>query len=548
MANQTSTVYQTNTTQLPEWYTQYMSGLAARGNAALGTDQPTPKLNADGTPVLDADGNPVMNPARPVRWGFDADGNPRNMDEQVAGPSDQELQAWQAIQSGQGGYNPYLNQATRMTEAGAQQDIYGALQPFAEGANQMSYAGATYDTQSPAQKYFNIGNNLDFQGASNRGYDAGDRDTASTFDPYSGEALGYTRGGANMNGLAVASPYLNAASGSFPQSADAYMNPYNRNVTDRIAELGARNLGENLLPQVSDDFIKAGQYGSTRQRDFVGRAVRDTQDSILGKQADVLQQGYGQAAQTYQADAARQAGLAGTAGNLGLGQGSLQLQAGQQVGNLGQAALGAQQTDAARQLQAAQLGLSAAQAQASNNQAMLAAQNALSESAAQRKLQGGMNALSIGNSLSGAKQAQANNFYQGGNQFASLGNQQQTQYLRDAAAQEAAGSARRGITQAGLNAGTANAREQEAYPWLNLNRAAGLVSGAQLPSVGSTRGQSTTPGGSTAGQIAGGITAAAGLYNMFGKAKGGAVKKKPNSRVNYGGSPRRGLSMFAKAS
>ena len=135
--------------------------------------------------------------------------------------------------------------------------------------------------------------------------------------------------------------------------------------------------------------------------------------------------------------------------------------------------------------------------------------------------------------------------YQAGSQFASLGNQQQTQYLRDAAALESAGAARRGVTQAGLNARTANAREREAYPWLNLNRGAALVSGAQLPSVGSSREQRTSPGGSTAGQIGGAVTSLAGMFN---RAKGGAVKKKPNSRVNYGGSPRRGLSMFAKAS
>ena len=584
MANQTSTVYQTNTTQLPQWYTDYMSELAARGAAMQGTDKPTPKLNADGTPVLDAAGNPVMNPARPLRYDFDADGNPRNMDEQVAQLSPDEEKAYADIRRGQGEYNQYINQATRMTEAGAQQNIYGAYEPYGDQANRQAIAGANFDTQRTVQPYFNRGNDLDAYGAAasgdqqyyqgigaagaalNRGYAAGDRNTSSAFDPYSNEALDYTRGGANMNGLAVASPYLNAASGSFTQNANAYMNPYNEQVTDRIAQLGARNLSENILPSIGSDFIKSGGYGSTSQRDSIGRAVRDTQESILGQQAQALQQGYGQAAQAYQADAARQAGLAGTAGNLGLGQGSLQLQAGQQVGNIGQTALQGEQTDAARQLQAAQLasqtglgissaglqrgqlGLSAAQLESQNNLALLNAQAGVSENAAQRQLQGAAMSNTIGNSRMQGRQAQANSMYQAGNQFASLGNQQQTQYLRDAAALESAGAAQRGVKQATLNASTANAREREAYPWLNLNRGAALVSGAQLPSVGSQRGQTTSPGPSTAGQIAGGITAGAGLYNMFNKAKGGAVKKKPNSRVNYGGSPRRGLSMFAKAS
>ena len=584
MANQTSTVYQTNTTQLPQWYTDYMSELAARGAAMQGTDKPTPKLNADGTPVLDAAGNPVMNPARPLRYDFDADGNPRNMDEQVAQLSPDEEKAYADIRRGQGEYNQYINQATRMTEAGAQQNIYGAYEPYGDQANRQAIAGANFDTQRTVQPYFNRGNDLDAYGAAasgdqqyyqgigaagaalNRGYAAGDRNTSSAFDPYSNEALDYTRGGANMNGLAVASPYLNAASGSFTQNANAYMNPYNEQVTDRIAQLGARNLSENILPSIGSDFIKSGGYGSTSQRDSIGRAVRDTQESILGQQAQALQQGYGQAAQAYQADAARQAGLAGTAGNLGLGQGSLQLQAGQQVGNIGQTALQGEQTDAARQLQAAQLasqtglgissaglqrgqlGLSAAQLESQNNLALLNAQAGVSENAAQRQLQGAAMSNTIGNSRMQGRQAQANSMYQAGNQFASLGNQQQTQYLRDAAALESAGAAQRGVKQATLNASTANAREREAYPWLNLNRGAALVSGAQLPSVGSQRGQTTSPGPSTAGQVGGGIAAGAALYNMFNKAKGGAVKKKPNSRVNYGGSPRRGLSMFAKAS
>ena len=123
MANQTSTVYQTNTTTLPQWYTDYMSELAARGAAMQGTDRPTPKLNADGTPVLDAAGNPVMNPARPLRYDFDADGNPRNMDEQVADLSADEEKAYADIRRGQGEYNQYINQATRMTEAGAQKKL-----------------------------------------------------------------------------------------------------------------------------------------------------------------------------------------------------------------------------------------------------------------------------------------------------------------------------------------------------------------------------------------------------------------------------------------
>lgn len=88
----------------------------------------------------------------------------------------------------------------------------------------------------------------------------------------------------------------------------AYMNPYTSAVTDQIAKLGARNLSENLLPAVSDQFTRAGQFGSSGMGTFANRAVRDTQEAILAKQAEALQSGYGQAVSASQADLARQQG------------------------------------------------------------------------------------------------------------------------------------------------------------------------------------------------------------------------------------------------
>lgn len=87
-----------------------------------------------------------------------------------------------------------------------------------------------------------------------------------------------------------------------------YMNPYNQAVTDQIARLGARNLTENLLPGVSDQFIRAGSFGGSRMGEFGNRAIRDTQEAILGQQAQALQQGYGQALGASQQDLVRQQG------------------------------------------------------------------------------------------------------------------------------------------------------------------------------------------------------------------------------------------------
>jgi hypothetical protein len=88
----------------------------------------------------------------------------------------------------------------------------------------------------------------------------------------------------------------------------AYMSPYTQNVVDALARQGSRNLSENLLPAVSDQFTRAGQFGGSRMGEFGQRALRDTQESLLNQQGQLLQQGYGQALGASQADLQRQQG------------------------------------------------------------------------------------------------------------------------------------------------------------------------------------------------------------------------------------------------
>jgi hypothetical protein len=150
--------------------------------------------------------------------------------------------------------------------------------------------------------------------------------------------------GIATSGVNAAQPYLTAAGQSSVSDINSYMNPYTENVTDRIAQLGARNLTENLLPGVSDSFIKAGQFGGTRMGEFGSRALRDTQESILGQQGQALQQGYAQALGASQSDLARQAQLASTTGNLTNTQQQALLSTGQQAGALTQSDLTRQQS------------------------------------------------------------------------------------------------------------------------------------------------------------------------------------------------------------
>lgn len=200
--------------------------------------------------------------------------------------------------------------------------------------------------------------------------------------------------------LTAANPYLQAASQSTAQNVGAYMSPYQQGVLDVIAKQGARNLTENLLPGVSDAFIRAGQFGSGRMGEFGSRALRDTQEAILNQQSLAAQQGYGQALGAAQADLARQAQLAGTVGSISGADLSRILQGAGQYGQLGQTAgqltsqemqnlanLGQLRTQAGQAQQ--QFGLSAAQAaqnaQAADYQRQMAALTGLADMSRQEQ-------------------------------------------------------------------------------------------------------------------------------------------------------------------
>lgn len=129
---------------------------------------------------------------------------------------------------------------------------------------------------------------------------------------------------------------LQAAAGqNWPTNYAQYMNPYMSQVTDEIARLGNRNFQENLMPQIDSSFVGAGQYGSTRNADIMGRAMRDTQRDITGQQSQALQQGWNTSANIFNQDQGR---------NIQAMQ-----QSGALASNLGTLASGAQETQAARQ-------------------------------------------------------------------------------------------------------------------------------------------------------------------------------------------------------
>jgi hypothetical protein len=293
--------------------------------------------------------------------------------------------------------------------------------------------------------------------------------------------------------LTAANPYLQAAAQTSAQNVGQYMSPYQTGVLDVIAKQGARNLRENLLPQVSDAFVRAGQFGSSRMGEMGSRALRDTQEAILAQQAQAAQQGYGQALAASQADLARQAQLAGTVGSISGADLSRILQGGAQYGQLGQtagqltgqqmqniAALAQAQTQAGQAQQ--QFGLSAAQAE---------------QQARAQDYQRQMTALS---------------------QFAQMQQQEQAMRAADVAALETAGMAQQGQRQRELDMAYQQEREKFLYPqqqmdWLSTQiRGMAPITPQTVTQAGQTVGATYSP--SPLSQLASGVFAYKGLQGL----------------------------------
>jgi hypothetical protein len=131
-------------------------------------------------------------------------------------------------------------------------------------------------------------------------------------DPLSGQASTLAQ-----SNVGAWQPSMDYAQGKAYDNVQNYMNPYQNQVVDRIAQLGQQNLTQNLMPQVNSTFNGSGQFGSTRNADFMGRALADTQREVLGQQGQLLNTGYNQAMQAFNTDATRIANVAQNAATLG---------------------------------------------------------------------------------------------------------------------------------------------------------------------------------------------------------------------------------------
>jgi hypothetical protein len=393
----------------------------------------------------------------------------------VAELSPLQKQAYQQVQQNQGAWKPEMDFASTGMQGFASK---GTAEGLTTAQNQYLRPEMVSQALGAGQNYFG---------------QAGQQDIVGAAQPYLNQAGTTTAEALSDRALNAASPYLQAAAGTAAGGISDYMSPYQTGVMDVLAKQGTRNLTENLLPGVSDAFIKAGQFGSGRMGEFGSRALRDTQEAVLNQQAQLANQGYGQALSASQADLARQAQLAGTVGSISGADLSRVLQGGAQYGQLGQTA--GQLT--AQQMQGL-TGLGQAQT-----------------AAGQAQQQYGLTAAQA------AQQAQAADYQRQMGALTGVANMaQQAQGLRtgDVAALEAAGQAQQGQQQQQLNAAYEQSQAPQNYlknqaDWLSTQvRGMAPMVPTSTTGTGSTTGATYTPSGLS--QLATALYAGKGLSSL----------------------------------
>jgi hypothetical protein len=334
----------------------------------------------------------------------------------IAGFTPDQIAAFQKVRGNQGAWQPAL---------GEEGQILGGIQPQVSGAiDQANEAVA-----GPAQT------------------------AAGTSLPYLDSALG-----------AASSP-----SASWTDNYQKYMSPYTSSVIDNIARLGTRNFNENIMPGVNRSMVAAGQFGSTRNADVLGRAARDASADITGQQATALEQGYGTSSGIFANDANRAQQQQQMRAQTGLGAAST-------YGTLSA-------EDAARQQQQEQMRATTA-------------------------MTGGQLASSTG--LNAAQQ------------YGALGQATSGMGMADAQALAASGQQQENLDQAGLNTAYSNASSLNNYDWNILNNMNSVIRGMQLPT--STTVTSNQPANATTQPYGSSpLTQLGALYFGTGKAKGGRV-------------------------
>jgi len=450
--------------------------------------------------------------------------------------------------SGAAAAQPYLGQAAGMSAAGVGQPYFQKGAAPIEMAGQGSALGAAQSMLGRAAGMSAVGSAQPYL---ERGVSpielAGQGSALGAAQSMLGRAIG-------ASPLAAAQPYLSQAGRSFPGAVEEYMNPYTKNVVNRIADLGVRQLQEKFLPEIGEEFIRAGQFGGSRMGEFGARALRDVQESVLAEQAKALQAGYGQAADIFSQEQTRQAQLAATAGQLGGAQQRALLEAGQTTGQLSTSDLqrllssgvslseigerfGALSAQDASRL--ADIGTTMGQLSTSDLNRLLQSGVSLSEigqrfgaltaqdasrladigaTAGQLTGQDAQRALSAEIARAEAAGMDVSNLKAIAQQYGGLGEAAQTLGLRGAAAITGVGAAERELGQQALDLAYQQYKEETRYPYEQLGFQAGIIGGFPASSTGTTQTQSTIEKPvepSDLSKILGSLAGATALYKTW---------------------------------
>ncbi len=436
----------TSSSTLPEWALPGAQALVSRGL----TESTAPWANTGG-----------MTPAQLTAMGLPAGAT------STRGFTTDQLSSMQGVRNAQGAWQPAMNNALTATgQAGALSSM-AASAPYMDAAGNWANAAGRENGLTAMSPYMDA--------AGNWANAAGNIHAVNNISPYLSKSM-------ETGALDTARPYIDAAGVGANTTVGNYMNPYNAAVTDRLGVLAGRNLSENLLPAVNNTFIGAGMFGSDRSADFTNRAIRDTQDSLLGAQGNVLQSGYQGALGAAQTDLARQAQLAGVAGGLA-------------------------DSDAARALQAGTLGLNATQADINKNLAVGAAQSNLgnmalagTQSNINKNLAVGAAQSNLGSLAQAGTNADRAGLLAVGQQYGALGQQQQQQSLQDASSLMATGN-----QQQQQNLGQTN------FNWDQLARLGSIMQGTPMPMTTTQ----TSPGPSIWSQLGGAALAGYGMFRGY---------------------------------
>lgn len=189
-----------------------------------------------------------------------------------------------------------------------------------QGAPNPATTKTTEDQQTAPEFYTNY-----LQDIANLGQNAVTQGGIAGFSPLQQQAFQMVPdvAFAGAGSMGASSQLLGEAGATtVPDVIADYMNPYQSAVVDEMGRLTNRNVQENILPNLGAAAVGSGQFGSRRQSQVTGNALRDIQADLLGKQMQALQQGYTTAGTQAQNDLTRA------------------LQAGQSFENLGQAQQG----------------------------------------------------------------------------------------------------------------------------------------------------------------------------------------------------------------